>query len=263
MRRWKILGRRAIRIAAWSAAIIVGALRVLPGATATPSPAVSVPPGPDSFRMVTYNILGTDPEPADRLIAALVARAPAVVGLVEVPQRRADALAADPELARLYPYQEIRPNAPHGGIAILSSYPMEAAPNDPSVPVLRATVDVDGTPVTIIEAHATNPLTSGGRDHELGAIRELIDAHAAGGPVVLAGDLNTNDFEPAFWSLSAGLNQAGSGATWGPDSNGLPLLKIDHIMTTPDLRPSEGSVDCDASGSDHCLLETVVGLPAG
>jgi endonuclease/exonuclease/phosphatase family metal-dependent hydrolase len=214
--------------------------------------------------MVTYNILGTDPEPADRLIAALVARAPAVVGLVEVPASRADALGADPELARRYPWQEFRPYAPHGGIAILSSYPMETTPNDPAVPVLRATVDIDGTPVSVIEAHATNPLTSSGRDAELGRIRELIlSQQAAGLPVVLAGDLNTNDFEPAFWSLSEGLVHVASGATWGPDPNGPALLRIDHILTTPDLAPTDGTVDCDASGSDHCLLETVVGLPGG
>jgi endonuclease/exonuclease/phosphatase (EEP) superfamily protein YafD len=260
MRRWKVLGRRAIRISAWAAATVF-ALRVLPGATAEPSP---IPPGSSAFRMVTYNILGSDPEPADRLIAALVARAPAVVGLVEVPESRAEALAADPDLRTLYPYQEYRPYAPHGGIAILSSYPMETTPNDPSVPVLQAFVDIDGTQVAVIEAHATNPLTSSGRDAELGRIRELIvELQTAGYPVVLAGDLNTNDFEPAFWSLSDGLRRAGSGATWGPDPDGPALLKIDHILTTPDLAPAEAAVDCDASGSDHCLVETVIGLPGG
>lgn len=257
------MGRRLLRIAAWGVATIL-ALRVVPGITAGPSPVASVPPGSAAFRMVTYNILGTDPAPPDRLIAALVARAPAVVGLVEVPESRARALAADPDLARLYPWQELRPYAPHGGIAILSSYPMVAAPNDPSLPVLRATVDVDGTQVVVIEAHASNPLTSGGRDSELGAIKDLIvEQAAAGSPVVLAGDLNTNDFEPAFWSLSDGLIQVGSGPTWGPDPNGPAILAIDHILTTPDLVPEVGSVDCDASGSDHCLLETVIGLPGG
>src|SRR5262245_61171099 len=167
MRRWKRLGRRAIRLSAWIVATVL-ALRVLPGATATSSPVASIPPGETAFRLVTYNILGTDPEPADRLIEALVARAPAVVGLVEVPRSRADELAADADLARLYPWQELRPDAPHGGIAILSSYPMDVAPNDPSLPVLRATVDVDGTLVSVIEAHASNPLTSSGRDAELG-----------------------------------------------------------------------------------------------
>ena len=77
----------------WAAATVL-ALRVLPGASADPSPAASVPPGASAFRMVHYNILGSDPEPADRLIAALAARAPAVVGLVEVPERRAAAGAA-------------------------------------------------------------------------------------------------------------------------------------------------------------------------
>jgi endonuclease/exonuclease/phosphatase (EEP) superfamily protein YafD len=264
MRRWKVFGRRALRIAAWSAAMMVGTLRVLPGATAVPSPGDSMGPVANGFRLVTYNILGTDPEPADRLIAALVARAPAVVGLVEVPESRARALAADPELRRLYPWQEIRPSAPHGGIAILSSYPMETAPNDPSIPVILATVDVDGTQVVVIEAHAANPLTSSGRDAELGRIRALIEElAAAGSPVVLAGDLNTNDFEPAFWSLSEGLIHVGSGATWAPEAIGVPVLRIDHILTTPDLAPAEALVDCDASDSDHCLLETLIGLPAG
>jgi endonuclease/exonuclease/phosphatase family metal-dependent hydrolase len=214
--------------------------------------------------MVTYNILGTDPEPADRLIAALAARAPAVVGLVEVPQSRAEVLAADPDLAVLYPYQEYRPYAAHGGIAILSSYPMETTPDDPSVPVLQVFLDIDGTRVAVIEAHATNPLTSSGRDAELGRIRELVEElQTAGYPVVLAGDLNTNDFEPAFWSLSDGLRRASSGATWGPDPDGPALLKIDHILTTPDLAPADAVVDCDASGSDHCLVEAVIGLPDG
>ncbi len=261
MLRWE-RGRHANWATVRVAVVAVGLLWVLSAASAVPSPSASLPPVVDGFRMVTYNILGTDADPEGRLIAALEARAPAVVGLVEVPRSRADALAADPDLARLYPWREIRPDAPRGGIAILSSYPMVTFPNDPSLPVLRATVAIHGTAVAVIEAHASNPLSTSGRDRELGAIRELIgEQEAAGLPVVLAGDLNTNDFEPAFWSLSDGLVHVGSGATWGPDPDGPALLRIDHILTTPDLRPTDGVVDCDASGSDHCLLEAVIGLP--
>ena len=73
--------------------------------------------------------------------------------------------------------------------------------------------------------------------------------------------LSPNDFEPAFWSLSEGLRHVSSGPTWGPSPDGPTLLRIDHILTTPDLAPTDGVVDCDASGSDHCLLETVISLP--
>jgi endonuclease/exonuclease/phosphatase family metal-dependent hydrolase len=263
MRRWKVLVPRTLRMGGLSLALAVGVLHVLPGATASP-PIESPAPGSGAFRMVSYNILGTDPTPMDRLIEALKARAPAVVGLLEVPESKAEALAADEDLARLYPWQELRPYAPHGGIAILSSYPMETTPNDPTLPVLQATVDVDGTQVALIQAHASNPLTSGSRDSELGRIRALIEEQAeAGLPVVMAGDLNTNAFEPAFWSLSSGLTDVDAGATWGPDPDGPALLRIDHILTTPDLVPRDAAVDCDASGSDHCLLEAVIELPAG
>ena len=53
-----------------------------------------------------------------------------------------------------------------------------------------------------------------------------------------------------------------AGATWGPDVDGPAILRIDHILTTPDLAPRDAAVDCDASASDHCLLEAVIGLPA-
>ncbi|MFN8521397.1 MAG: endonuclease/exonuclease/phosphatase family protein [Chloroflexota bacterium] len=243
------------------------ALAALPGWAASISSPTSVSPSSSpaasaqTFRLVSYNILGSDTESAERLIEALVARAPAVVGLVEVAQSRADELAADPRLAELYPWQEYRPNAPNGGLAVLSSYPMEVQASDPWVPVIVTRVDVDGTPVAFIAAHAINPLRSSRRDAQLTAMRGLIDEQAAAGlPVVLAGDLNTNAFEPAFWPLSSGLTDVDAGATWGPDPNGPAILRIDHILTTPDLVPGDAAVDCDASASDHCLLEAVIGL---
>lgn len=246
--------------------LLAAVVAAWPGLASSPTVSSSASPplvaGAASFRLVAYNILGTDLEPADRLVEAIVRRAPAVVGLVEVSQARAAELAADERLADLFPYQEFRPEAPNGGLAILSSYPFRTEPADPSVPVIVARLDVDGAEVAFIAAHATNPLRSGRRDSELGAMRALIEREAAAGlPVVLAGDLNTNPFEPAFWSLSSGLVDVDAGATWGPSVDGPAILRIDHILTTPDLAPREGATDCDASASDHCLLEAVIGLP--
>lgn len=233
--------------------------------SAAPTDAGSVP-----LHIVSYNIWGLDPEPPDRLIEALAARAPAVVGLIEVPQARADAIAADPELARLYPYQVLRPHAANGGLAMLSSWPIEAEPDDLSVPVIHAALDLDGTPVTVIVAHAPNPLGTDDRDTVLRQFRAmLLDEATAGRPAILAGDLNTSDLEPAFASLVEGLVDVPAAVswfpprTWGPQVGGPALLRIDHVIATPDVVPVSSSVDCDASGSDHCLLEATVEVSAG
>jgi endonuclease/exonuclease/phosphatase family metal-dependent hydrolase len=220
------------------------------------------------LQLVSYNIWGLDPEPADRLIEALRARGPGVVGLIEVPQARADAIAADPELAVLFPYQVLRPGALNGGLAMLSSWPIEVDPDDPSQPVIRASVDLDGMPVTVIVAHAPTPLGATDRDTVLGQLRGmLLDAQAAGRPAILIGDLNVTDLEPAFRALVGGFVDVPAAVgwfpprTWGPRPDGPALLRIDHIIATPDVVPLSSSVDCDASGSDHCLLEATVAIP--
>ncbi len=64
------------------------------------------------------------------------------------------------------------------------------------------------------------------------------------GAVVMLGDLNTTEREPAYSELSAGLRDShldaglGPGLTWGPDRFGfLPfgLLRIDYILVSPQI----------------------------
>ncbi len=240
------------------------------GADPSAGPSVDVSPAPDrSLRIVAYNIWGLDREPPDRLIEALRARRPAVVGLIEVTRARADAIAADPELARLFPYQVLRPGALNGGLAILSSWPIEVAPDDPSLPVIHASVDLDGVPVTVIVAHAPTPLGATDRDTVLERLRGmLLEEQAAGRSAILVGDLNVTDLEPAFRALADGFVDVPAAVswfpprTWGPRPDGPALLRIDHILATPDVVPLAAAVDCDASGSDHCLAEATVAMPA-
>lgn len=256
--------RRAVLLVALVCAMFAAAV-----SAAEPSP-VDPSTAPDrTLHLVSYNIWGLDPEPPDRLIEALRARGPGVVGLIEVPQARADAIAADPELAELFPYQVLRPGALNGGLAMLSSWPIEVEPDDPSLPVIQAVVDLDGVPVTVIVAHAPTPLGATDRDAVLGQLRGmLLDAQAAARPAILVGDLNVSDLEPAFRALVDGFIDVPAAVswfpprTWGPEPDGPALLRIDHIIATRDVVPLSSSVDCDASGSDHCLLEATVVIPA-
>ncbi|MFN8520420.1 MAG: hypothetical protein U0667_13710 [Chloroflexota bacterium] len=136
---------------------------------------------------------------------------------------------------------------PNGGLAVLSSYPMEVQASDPWVPVIVTRVDVDGTPVAFIAAHAINPLRSSRRDAQLTAMRGLIDEQAAAGlPVVLAGDLNTNAFEPSFWPLSSGLTDVDARGHLGsrPQRPGDPAHRPHPDHARPGARRCRGGLRC-------------------
>lgn len=219
-------------------------------------------------RLVAYNIALQDASHPARLVDALVGRAPAIVGLMEVGPSRARTLATDPGLRRRYPYREVRPFAAGGGLALLSSWPIAVEPEEPWFPVLRASVGLDTGPLDVLVAHAPNPLTSRGRGPFLDRVRGMLLGQAAAGrPAVLLGDLNTSDREPAFRSLVRGLVDVPGAIvrrpprTWGPLPGGPVFLRIDHVVATPDITPVAFAVDGDASASDHCLLEVRVAMP--
>jgi Endonuclease/Exonuclease/phosphatase family len=234
----------------------------------------SVPPGslpsPDGYRLlrlVTWNIALQDTSPPTQVIEALVRRAPAIVGLMEVGPGRARALALDARLARHYPYREIRPFT-GGGLVLLSSWPIAAEPEEQWFPVLSASVALEDGVLGVSVAHAPNPLTSRGRGVVLERLRGmLLEQAAAGRPAVLLADLNTSDLEPAFRQFVRGLvDVPGSIAerpprTWGPLPRGPVFLRIDHVIATPDITPVSFAVDGQASDSDHCLLEVEVMIP--
>jgi hypothetical protein len=233
-----------------------------------PEPVAAIDPA-RIVRLVSYNIALQDTSPPERLIDALIARAPAVVGLMEITPERARALATDQRLARQYPYREIRPFAPGGGLAMVSSWPITIEPEERWFPVLRASVALEDGELKVVVAHAPNPLTSRGRRGVLERLRgTLLEAAAVGRPAVLLADLNTSDLEPAFRSFVRGLVDvpgsivARPPRTWGPLPGGPVFLRIDHVIATPDITPLSFAVDGAASDSDHCLLEVRVALPS-
>jgi endonuclease/exonuclease/phosphatase family metal-dependent hydrolase len=89
-------------------------------------------------------------------------------------------------------------------------------------------------------------------------------------PLVLVGDLNLTEREPAYRDLAVGLWDAqqaigsGMGHTWRPfplARFGLPLLRIDYVLGNQKVRPLGLARDCSPRGADHCALIAILTLP--
>lgn len=176
-------------------------------------PALNLAPHPPSDREVTvlaWNIY-FNRVPDAEVLAVLDARRPDVVAFQEV---NAQALGANAALAARYPYQVVRPERDSLGTAILSRFAVleSGVYEGPQAPELAlrlvwARLDVDGRPVTVVNAHPVPPLirvdgcrlvlcyNTGIRDQQISAIRAFIDDLQArtGDPLIVAGDMNERD----------------------------------------------------------------------
>lgn len=201
-------------------------------------------------------------------------------------------LDQDLKIKAAYPYQLANTEFASSGPVILSKYPFlangvaETPPNTRGWPrLLWARLDLGtGSSVLVVAAHPESPYTSNRndcrppwcydtaqRDSLIPLARAIIDpALARNEAVILAGDLNTTDREPQLNEWGLGLRDAheqagwGWGLTWGlhydesdEDYTGryfVPLLRFDHIMSSPALIPLSASTDCSRRGSDHCIV---------
>ena len=80
---------------------------------------------------------------------------PGLVALEELTPRHAQAIAADPAIRQLYPYQVLKPRGGSDGLGLLSSWPIEDGWTfgyDP--PILSATVTPEvGRAMAVVVAH--------------------------------------------------------------------------------------------------------------
>jgi vancomycin resistance protein VanJ len=236
---------------------------------------VSAPPEPaDSDLSVSaWNMLaGRDA--ADRVIAGAGKTTADLVAIEELSQEAAtalgDALADDG-------YTLLAANRRFPDVGLLSRFPVLEWSESASPPLLRAVVQVpSGEQIVVFVVHA--PLGRfvkvgdlivsvdlSVRDKAMALIRARIDVDLAlDRTVIVLGDLNTTEREPAYAVLSANLRDAhldagtGPGLSWRPGPlSFVPfgLLRIDYVLSTTDLQPTSATVDCSVP-SDHCRLDT-------
>ena len=232
------------------------------------------PAGSIEVGTLTYNLGDGMAEPND--VVDLIRSSDAdLVALVEVTDDVATAI--ETQLADRYPYRVVR----GGGIpgkALLSAYPItqfEWLEYNPGRPDLRAEIDLDGRPVSVIVAHPPPPeiTATGIRDRkgtndQIDALMRLVEATDQ--PLLMLGDFNITRQHDLYEEIEAtGLtdvfNRAGNGLGFTmpvrlqalkvisdrlASIRIIPLARIDYIWVSQDWLPLESWVGDDA-GSDH------------
>ncbi|MBX6390550.1 MAG: endonuclease/exonuclease/phosphatase family protein [Frankia sp.] len=201
----------------------------------------------------TAGRLGAQVEDADPDIVVLVEAAPEVLAAVE----RTGALAG-------YEYQDRQPREGAFGWAVFSRYPLTdaTAPQAGGSPMPRMTVTLDGgRRFTLFPVHTIAPVNDDYAARWRAQMAELRSlASQSSTPLVLAGDFNaTRDHRPFRRLLDTGLRDAhdvanaGWGPTWNVASMLPPLLRIDHVLASPEFAVTGYRRGAEI-GSDHLPL---------
>ncbi|WP_406036918.1 endonuclease/exonuclease/phosphatase family protein [Micromonospora sp. NBC_00898] len=233
---------------------------------------------PGSVRVVAYNIrmgFGLDGRfDLDGLARAVTGSRPDVVVLSEVDRGWLlngghDTLALLARRLRM-PYVFAPAADPVWGDAVLSRWPARSGETRPlpavgaptGAQVLGVTLDLGGGARLAVVATHLQPPPRQGPVTQARAVAAFATRYAAGRPLVLAGDLNTEPGDPAFAEFTrAGLVDALASARplpTGPADE--PREQIDHVFVSPGL----GTADVAAprvTTSDHLPVAVTLTLP--
>ena len=231
-------------------------------------------PGSHSLQVSFWNIeAGNDDE--RRVLTGVASSNAQLIGLAELQPEGAASLERS-EQGQRFASNAFFPDASVLGIGLLSQYPILEQETSSDPPYMRAVVDVaDREPIVVYVVHPLPArfirlgdipvgVDTTVREVAIATIRSRMQPDiAAGHSVIVLGDINTTEREPAYAELSAGLRDAhldagvGPGFTWRPSPlSFLPfgLLRIDYVLTTPDLVPTSATVNCSLP-SDHCRVD--------
>ncbi|MEU4368664.1 endonuclease/exonuclease/phosphatase family protein [Micromonospora chersina] len=263
-------------VPAWT---VLGAmlLTAVGGGIHRPAPAPHPPATPPAtVRVVAYNIrmgFGLDGRlDLDALARAVDGSRPDVVLLSEVDRGWLlngghDTLALLAGRLRM-PYVFAPAADPVWGDAVLSRFPVRAGETRPlaahgaptGAQALGVTLDLGGRDLAVVATHLQPPP---GQDPVAQAreVAAFATRYAAGRPLVLGGDLNTEPADPAFAEFTrAGLVDALTAARplrTSPADD--PRTQIDHVLVSPGLTAS-GATAPRATASDHLPVAVTIAL---
>lgn len=236
-------------------------------------------PGPvqrdraSTFLAMTFNV-GAGLAPADKVVEAIRAEVPDIVGLEELSKAHAERIEAD--LADLYPWRVLHPGQKYEGKGLLSRFEIheeEQLHFAPGRPDLRAMVEVQGRHLHVLVAHPRPPKVGlQGVVFDRVTARQidmLAEMASNGDPTLLLGDFNMHPRGAPYrrWhetGLIDAFKEAGARGATLPKRVGNtsrvherlrqillpPVLRVDYIWYSPHLRAEEAWVGPDG-GSDH------------
>ncbi|MFN8532385.1 MAG: endonuclease/exonuclease/phosphatase family protein [Dehalococcoidia bacterium] len=267
-------GGRIARLAVAGGALL-WALLFLPGLISVPTI-----PAPDAQRITvaSWNTL-QDNDDAEALRSTILDSGATVVAIQELSPEQAELLASDPAIGQRFRHRALYGRDRYLGIGILSAYPILEEGTREFPPVVWARIDVRGRSVLVVNAHPLPgriawlhvgsqalPVGFNGvpRDDQITTILAMLDAlRKPGEPLLLVGDFNITEREPAYRELTAHLQDAKRAAGFGFQNTWkswfllqLPLavLRIDYLFAGPGVDPVGFATDCRVAGSDHCLI---------
>lgn len=242
----------------WGLALLAAPL---PWMTAGEQVPISAPdPSTRGLNVVSANVHfgNTDAVPLTRWLSNT---SPDVVVLHEISSAYAQQLQAYAN----YPFKQLAPANNPFGLAILSRFPLtniESVTDEGGIPHLKALLDWNGHPVTLIAWHPMPPLSPEyhhARNVQLRALAQA--ARREGNPTILAGDLNATPWSSAFGGISQmGLRRATSLLpTWPTAGLGWLGIPIDHVLVSAHWEVLERSRGPNI-GSDHLPVVVQISL---
>ncbi|PWR11058.1 endonuclease [Micromonospora sicca] len=231
-----------------------------------------------NVRVVAYNVrmgFGLDGRlDLDGLARAVTGSRPDVVLLSEVDRGWLlngghDTLALLARRMRM-PYVFAPAADPVWGDAVLSRWPVRSGETRPLPTVgaptgaqaLGVTLDLGGGARLAVVATHLQPPPGRGPVTQARQVAAFATRYAAGRPLVLAGDLNTEPGDPAFLELTgAGLVDALASARPVPTSPADdPREQIDHVFVSPGVTAAD-VVAPRSTASDHLPVTVTLTLP--
>jgi endonuclease/exonuclease/phosphatase (EEP) superfamily protein YafD len=231
--------------------------------------AQSAPAGSTRLRLVTANLL-LDNQDVPGFAADLEALRPDVILLQEITPWNLAELKSTGLFDR-FPNELSDPQEGVHGSLVLSRFPLRDGSSFQVAgwPMSKVDVLTDGGPVRVVNVHAVAPLAAERIPLWKKQLRVLSRiTPPAGGHLVLAGDFNASQQNPAFAPLLRnGLRDAfveagrGFGFTWPSDRTLIPgVMRIDHLLISDKIVVTR--IDrTRTSGSDHQGLVADLALP--
>lgn len=217
-----------------------------------------------TLRLVSANLAFFNPD-RDRFIRFVQTENPDVVLLFELTREWSDALAP---LHAAYPHRQELAQPGHEGIAVLSKLEfadirIDTIGQKPSNVIVGTLKLSDAKRLSLIGTHPDPPITWGStlrRNDQVGELAGLVTSLPQ--PLVVAGDLNTSSWNPAFKQLifATGLRDSRLGFGVQPTWNmNFPVVRtpIDHCLVSGQVQVLTRRVGPNI-GSDH--LPVIVDL---